>query len=104
MMLRKSLWDHIGGFKEGWHHTDWDWLVNARKLCRTQVNDQYLVAIRTHKNQLSAHNQYNGSTMSEAVEVIKSASNITYNNIGFHGLVAYYSIICRPDFQALEKK
>ena len=72
MMLRKSLWDHIGGFKEDWHHAaDWDWLVNACKLCRTQVNDQYLVAIRTHKNQLSAHNQYNGSAMSEAVEVIK---------------------------------
>ena len=72
MLLHKSLWDHIGGFKEHWvHAADWDWLVNASKLCRTQVNDQCLVAIRTHKNQLSAHNQYNGSAMSEAVEVIK---------------------------------
>ena len=76
MMLHKSLWDHIGGFKEDWiHAADWDWLVKGCKLCRTQVNDQCLVAIRTHKNQLSAHNQYNRSAMSEAVEVIKELRN-----------------------------
>ena len=72
MMLRKSLWDYIGGFKEDWlHAADWDWLVTACNLSRTQVNDQCFVAVRTHENQLSAHNQYNGSAMSEAVEVIK---------------------------------
>ena len=72
MMLRKSLWDHIGGFKEHWvHAADWDWLVHACNLSKTQINDQCLVAIRTHENQLSAHNQYNGSAMSEAVQVIK---------------------------------
>ena len=76
MMLRKSLWDHIGGFKEDWlHAADWDWLVTACNLSRTQVNDQCFVAVRTHENQLSAHNQYNGSAMSEAVEVIKELRN-----------------------------
>ena len=72
MMLRKSLWDRIGGFKEDLvHAADWDWLVNACNLSRTQVNDQCFVAVRTHENQLSAHNQYNGSAQAEAVVVIK---------------------------------
>ena len=72
MLLHKSLWDHIGGFKEDWvHAADWDWLVNACNLSRTQVNDQCFVAVRTHENQLSAHNQYNGSPQVEAVAVIQ---------------------------------
>ena len=72
MMLRKSLWDHVGGFNEDWHHAaDWDWLVHACSLCKTQINDQYLVAVRTHENQLSALNQFNGSAQSEAIAVIK---------------------------------
>ena len=90
MMLRKSLWDHIGGFKEDWlHAADWDWLVTACKLSRTQVNDQCFVAVRTHENQLSAHNQYNGSAMSEAVEVIKELRK--YPHVQQHWLSLWWA-------------
>ena len=72
MLIRKSLWDRTGGFQDDWHHAaDWDWLVDACNDCKTQINTQCLVAVRTHENQLSNKNQKNGFAESEALAVIK---------------------------------
>ena len=80
MIISKNLWDYIGGFKEDWFHAaDWDWLVNASNLCWTQINPQCLVAVRTHKNQLSTKNQQNGSPVLEAVTVIKQLRKQTHS-------------------------
>lgn len=72
MIINTAFWNSTDGFISDWKHAaDWEWLVRACNFCTIQINDQCLVAVRTHENQLSALNQQNGLVESEAVEVIK---------------------------------
>ena len=72
MIINTAFWNSTDGFIYDWKHAaDWEWLVRACNFCRTQINEQCLVAVRTHENQLSALNHQNGLVEFEVVAVIK---------------------------------
>lgn len=71
MIISKALWEQAGPFNSSWKHAaDWDWLITAGGITTTLINEVEIVAVRTHSNQLSNANRFNGSTLTESARVV----------------------------------